>query len=62
MIKFHRRVIDPSTLYFDFIYDEYPPSLDKCLERAGIESKVTHEALSDAWDVVMVLRNKYHLL
>jgi inhibitor of KinA sporulation pathway (predicted exonuclease) len=43
----------------DFKLDKVPPSLDTCLERAGIQSVVTHKALDDARDVIRVLRKKY---
>ena len=59
---FHRRVLDPGTLFTDFMIDQEPPSLEKCLERAGIEDTVvTHFAMEDAWQVVQVLRTKYNV-
>jgi len=57
--KMAHRTIDPAMLYMDFRLDEIPPSLDTCLERAGIQSLVTHRALDDARDVIKVLRKKY---
>jgi len=56
---FHRRVLDPSTIYTDFILDTKLPDLNKCLERAGIDSVVGHDAIGDAWQVIQVLRSKY---
>ena len=58
-IEFHQRVLDPASLYVDFKNDEWLPNLDTCLERAGVERTVTHNALEDAWDVILTLRNKY---
>lgn len=58
-VKIRRRVIDPATLYMDWTKDYCLPSLDECLQRAGIEKGVTHKAVEDAWDVIQVLRKKY---
>lgn len=58
-IKFAQRIIDPSTLYCDFINDTSLPNLTKCKERANIDGIVTHNALEDAWDVIELLRKKY---
>jgi len=57
--KFHHRSLDPGTLYTDFKTDNLPPSLYECLNRAGINQVVTHEAIQDAWQVIEVLRKKY---
>lgn len=53
------RVLDPGILFVDWINDESVPSLDVCKERAGIEGVVTHNAVEDAMDVVMLLRKCY---
>ena len=59
---FHRRALDPGTLFTDFIMDKNPPSLEQCLERAGIEDTVvTHDAIKDSWQVIQVLRTKYNV-
>ena len=55
----YHTAIDPANLYVDFETDTRLPSLDECLERAGITDEVTHNALLDAWDVVRVMRKKY---
>jgi len=60
-IKFHHRILDPASLYFQKD-DRELPSLDKCLERAMINDVVKHDALSDAWDVIRVLRVKLNEL
>lgn len=60
LIKFHHRVIDPATLYLDWMTDTEVPSLETCKKRAGlIDTAVSHDALYDAWDVIQVLRVKY---
>lgn len=53
------RVLDPGILFVDWINDESIPSLDECKKRAGIEGVVTHNAVEDAMDVVMLLRQCY---
>lgn len=53
------RVLDPGILFVDWINDESIPSLDQCKQRAGIEGVVTHNAVEDAMDVVMLLRKCY---
>jgi hypothetical protein len=53
------RVLDPGILFVDWINDESIPSLDECKKRAGIEGAVTHNAVEDAMDVVMLLRKYY---
>lgn len=56
---FDHRVLDPGSLFVDFDKDERLPGLNKCLERAGVNTKVTHDAREDALDVIRVLRSKY---
>lgn len=53
------RVLDPGILFVDWINDESIPSLDDCKQRAGIDGAVTHNAVEDAMDVVMLLRQCY---
>jgi len=53
------RVLDPGILFVDWINDESIPSLDECKKRAGIDGVVTHNAVEDAMDVVMLLRSCY---
>lgn len=59
LIKVRHRVIDPAVLLVDWSQDKSLPSLDECKQRAGIDGKVEHDALSDAWDVIQVLRTFY---
>lgn len=58
---FHRRALDPATLFTNFLVDQTPPSLNICLERAGIKEVVTHDAVQDAWQLIEVLRTKYNV-
>lgn len=53
------RYLEPSMFYFDWKSDGKIPSLQKCLDRAGIQKAVAHDALSDAWDVICLLRKQY---
>ena len=53
------RVLDPGILFVDWKNDESIPSLDQCKQRAGIDGVVTHNAVEDAMDVVMLLRQCY---
>jgi len=55
------RVLDPGILFVDWINDESIPSLGECKKRAGIDGIVTHNAVEDAMDVVMLLRQCYQL-
>lgn len=57
-LKFHHRSLDPTALFIHPT-DIFPPSTDLCKERANLKGKVKHEALSDAWDVIQLLRWKY---
>jgi hypothetical protein len=54
-----QRIIDPATLFADFKNDSTLPNLSECKRRVGIEEKVTHVAIEDAWDVIQLLRTKY---
>lgn len=55
------RVLDPGVLFVDWKNDESIPSLDTCKQRAGIEGVVTHNAVEDAMDVVMLFRKQYQI-
>ena len=55
-VQIRQRIIDPAVLLTNWGLDESLPNLDTCLGRLGIHEKVTHDALSDAWDVIRVLR------
>ena len=58
-IVFTHRSLDPGMLYFDPYTDDGPPSMQTCLERAGLEPTVTHRAVNDAMDVVKLIRYKF---
>jgi DNA polymerase III alpha subunit (gram-positive type) len=55
-ISIKQRVIDPAILFMDWQNDQTLPNLKQCMERAGIDGEVTHDALQDAIDVVRVVR------
>lgn len=59
LFRVRQRILDPAILFCDFRTDEFLPSLSICKERAGMNNIVTHNALEDAWDVIMLLRTKY---
>lgn len=59
LIRVRQRIIDPAILHCNWNYDEKLPSLNECKIRSGIQGKVSHEALEDAWDVIQVLRKEY---
>ena len=56
-VDIHYRMIDPCILYYE-PGDIMLPSMDKCLERAGIDKTVTHNAVDDAMDIVKLIRHK----
>lgn len=58
-INMHQRVIDPATLFFDPSKDETLPNLATCLQRSGLPSIITHDAVDDARQVVSLLRYKW---
>jgi oligoribonuclease len=58
-IKIRSRIIDPAIFYTDWKTDDAPPGLALCKERAGIRGTVTHNAIEDAWDVILLLRKIY---
>jgi DNA polymerase III epsilon subunit-like protein len=55
----HHRIIDPASMFWRPMEDKALPSLDTCMERAGIDAVVGHDAIGDAWQVIQVLRTKY---
>ena len=58
-IKTERRTLDPAVLFWNPLIDKKLPNQDECLVRAGIDGKVDHTALGDAWQVIQLLRTKY---
>ena len=55
LFKFAHRTIDPAMFYLNPT-DKRPPSLDECLQRAGLLKSVSHCALDDAADVIRCLK------
>jgi oligoribonuclease len=56
-IKWHHRNLDPAMLYTT-AFDKEPPSMQTCLQRAGMPDEVPHNALEDALLVVKLLRSR----
>jgi len=54
-IRMRHRVIDPATLCMDWSGDRLP-DLQSCLKSQSINATVAHTAVSDAMDVIRVLR------
>jgi len=52
--------IDPAMLFVDWSEDEKPPNLQTCLQKAGIDDVVTHDAVEDAQQVIKLIRYKVH--
>ena len=55
LYKFSHKVIDVGPLWLKYT-DSEPPSLDECLQRAGINKTVDHTAVGDALDVIRCLK------
>ena len=53
--KFYHKYIDVGPLYLKPT-DTEPPSLDECLQRAGINKAVDHTAVGDAMDTIRCLK------
>lgn len=60
--KIHQRILDPAILFIDWKEDTTLPNLNTCMQRAGVEGEVTHDAVADAKDVIKVLRTKYQIV
>lgn len=61
VVKLHHRCLDPGSMYFDPTRDEIVPSTQECLNRAGIDTEVSHTAVEDALDVCRLIRWKLGL-
>jgi oligoribonuclease len=55
-------VIDPALLYLNWQKDSKLPNMASCKRRAGLTDAVSHRALDDARDVVLLLRPFYQRL
>lgn len=56
---FSRRYLDVGSMFVEH-YDKELPNLQQCMERAGVEGEVTHNALKDALDVVSCITNYFN--
>ena len=56
-VNIRSRTLDPGILYYEK-GDEVLPSLQECLNRAGIEGTVEHTAVEDSIDVIKLIRQK----
>lgn len=59
-IGFHHRSIEPGMAYIDWKKDTVPPGTDMCKIRAALPKAIKHDAISDAWDVIQMLRPQYN--
>lgn len=57
--RFRHRVLDVGSMYYDPNVLDEVPNLKQCKELAGIDGIVTHNALEDAFDVVLLERLKF---
>lgn len=59
-IKYHHRMLDPGSLYFQ-LGDKELPNTEECCKRAGIElsKDERHNALYDADIVIQLIRKKF---
>jgi oligoribonuclease (3'-5' exoribonuclease) len=57
--KYHRRILDVGSLFYDPRIDKHVPGLDECLKRSKIEKQVEHTSIEDALDVLKCVRFKY---
>lgn len=55
-IKINHKVLDPGMLYVK-VDDKQIPGLQECLKRIGINRVVAHTAISDALDVIELIRH-----
>lgn len=56
-VRFHHRVLDPGSMYFNPEKDSIPPNLSTCLERAGFDDEIAHTGVEDSIDVVKLVRH-----
>ena len=54
--RIHHRKVDPTFCFFDPLYDLEPPSMNECLQRAGIQKITAHRALDDCKNVALLVR------
>ena len=56
-VRIRHKVLDPGPMFMR-VDDEQIPGLSECKERAGLDNVVAHDAVSDAMDVVKLIRWK----
>ena len=55
-IYFRHRAIDPAVFYWRPDIDDKLPDTKTCLERAGLDGRVTHTAIEDCISVIQLVR------
>lgn len=60
-VKLRHRTIDPTSMYIDWGNDDAPPGLGDCLQRAGVPKIITHKAVDDCLDTLLVIRKEYEI-
>lgn len=55
-VKMQKRGIEPAHYFVNWGQDSELPNMSTCKTRAGLDGHVAHIALSDAWDVIRLLR------
>jgi len=60
-VRLRHRTIDPTSMYVDWHNDDTPPGLGDCLLRAGVIKHVTHKAVEDCVDTLLVIRKEYNI-
>jgi len=55
-VKIRSRILDPAILVADWSKDNALPGLSDCKTRSGLEEQVQHDGLSDAIDVIRIIR------
>jgi hypothetical protein len=59
VFKVRSRILDPGVLFVDWKNDDAVPGMSECKKRANLPELVTHHAVEDAIDVIMLLRTTY---
>lgn len=58
---FNRRIVDVGSMYFDLEVDSKVPNLSECLDKAGMNNVVTHNAFEDAQQVADLVLHRLKL-
>ncbi len=59
LIKFRNRIGDPMHYFIDWEQDEVFPNTDTCIKRSGLNIDFKHDALTDSWDMILLMRKQY---